>query len=244
MIDPRLSVIKKRFKDINKIIAVSGGKGGIGKSLTAAALAINLSKAGFRVGLLDLDFCGPCGHIILGMNRAYPQEDKGLIPPEIDGVKFMSLVYFSESNPAPLRGSEVSNAIIEMLAITLWSQLDYLILDMPPGIGDSTLDIIRLIPEVRFLLVTIPSKVALEVLKKELAVLNELGIPVVGILLNMKTAGSPAAGELEKLPAPLIGVLDYDKKLESAVGKPTAIYKTRFAGQLREIIGGVDCFGR
>ncbi|RLF93197.1 ATP-binding protein, partial [Thermococci archaeon] len=149
--DPRLNIIDERLKNIKKVIAVSGGKGGIGKSSVASVLSLNLSKMGYRVGLLDMDFCGPSTHIILGIKDIYPEEDKGVIPPQSHGIKFMSIIYYAGDNPSPLRGVDISNALIELLAVTLWGELDFLIIDMPPGIGDAILDVIRLIKKIEFL---------------------------------------------------------------------------------------------
>ncbi|MCK4321585.1 P-loop NTPase, partial [candidate division WOR-3 bacterium] len=150
--DPRLRIIDKRLKNIKTMIAISGGKGGIGKSLVASTLSLILSKLGYKVGLLDLDFCGPSTHIVLGIRGIYPKEEKGIIPPEIYGIKFMSIIYYAGDNPSPLRGIDISNAIIELLAITRWGPLDFLIIDVPPGIGDTTLDIIRLMKKTGFLI--------------------------------------------------------------------------------------------
>jgi len=91
--DPRLEIIDKRLENIKRLVAVSGGKGGTGKSLFASTLALTLSELGYKVGLLDLDFCGPSTHIILGIRGIYPEEEKGIIPPEIYGVKFLSIIY-------------------------------------------------------------------------------------------------------------------------------------------------------
>ena len=102
----------------------------------------------------------------------------------------MSLVYYSGNQAAPLRGAETSNALIELLAVTLWGDLDYLILDMPPGIGDAVLDLIRLVPRIEFLIVTTSSQLAFETVKKQLHLLQELKVPIVGIVENMKLAGS------------------------------------------------------
>lgn len=238
--DPRLSIIDRRFEKVKRIIAVSGGKGGIGKSQTAAALALLLSDKNYRVGLLDLDFCGPSSHVILGVEGAYPEEDKGILPPEVNGVRFMSITFYAGSNPSPLRGSEISNAIIEMLAITRWEDLDYLIIDMPPGTGDPFLDVIRLIKRAEFLLVTISSKVALEVMKRELQVLRELDVPIIGIIENMKTRGlSAAADELLKLREPFLGSIDFDNNLEAALGDPARLLQTSFSKQLDQIVGRV-----
>ncbi|GAG44776.1 unnamed protein product, partial [marine sediment metagenome] len=111
---------------------------------------------------LDLDLYGPSSHIILGMNDFnFPKEDKGIIPPKINGINFMSIVYFSEDKPSPFRGVDITNIIIELLAITQWGELDYLIIDMPPGIGNEVLDVIRYIKKSEFLVVSTPSKVAM-----------------------------------------------------------------------------------
>src|SRR4030042_3567023 len=159
------------MKHINTKIAVSSGKGGVGKSLIASTLALTLAQKGFRVGLFYLDFTSPSTHIILGIEDLHPKEEKGIIPPEVHGVKYMSIIYYSRDHAVPLRGFEVSNALIELLSITRWEKLDYLILEMPPGIGDVTLDLIRLIKNTQFLIVTTPSKLAFETVRKLVSLL-------------------------------------------------------------------------
>ena len=132
--DPRLSVIDKRLSEIKRIIAVASGKGGVGKSLVASSLALSLSNKGYRTGLLDIDLYGPSSHIILGVtDYSFPEEEKGILPHKVNNIRFMSIVYFSEDKPAPLRGIDITNIIIELLSITQWGELDYLIIDMPPG---------------------------------------------------------------------------------------------------------------
>lgn len=238
--DPRLNIIDKRFEKVKRIIAVSGGKGGIGKSLTASVLALSLAGQGLRVGLLDLDFCGPCGHVILGIEDTFPVEEMGLVPPVVNGISFMSIIYFTGANPAPLRGNEVSNAIIELLAITQWHELDFLIIDMPPGIGDPAMDTIRLIKRVEFLVVTTQSRVALSVMKKELQVLQELDKPVVGVLENMKTSASPVVkDEADKMGVPFLGSVDFDPDLENALGDMDKLRSSNFAAQIKEILSQI-----
>jgi len=188
--DARISVIDKRLKNIKRIISVASGKGGVGKSLVASSLALNLSKKGFKIGLLDLDLYGPSSHIILGVKDVFPKEEKGIIPPNVHGINFMSIVYFTEDKPSPFRGIDISNIIIELLAITQWGSLDFLIIDMPPGIGDETLDVIRLIKKSEFLVVSTPSKVALGAVSKLLKILKELKIPIIGVLENMSMTKS------------------------------------------------------
>ena len=118
-------------------------------------------KKGYKVGLLDLDLYGPSSHIILGVKKIFPKEEIGLIPPTVSGIKFMSIVYFTQDKPSAFRGVDITNIIIEILAITQWDALDYLIIDMPPGIGDETLDVIRFIKNSEFLVITTPSKVSI-----------------------------------------------------------------------------------
>jgi ATP-binding protein involved in chromosome partitioning len=236
MIDPRLHIIGKRLENIKKIIAVSGGKGGIGKSTVASVLALCMAKNGYRTGLLDLDLSGPSTHIILGIEGVYPEEDKGLIPPEIDGIKYMSIIYFAGNNPSPLRGRDISNIIIELLTITIWGQLDVLILDMPPGISDSILDVIRLIKKMEFLVVTIPSKVAIGVMTKELKILTELSIPVMGVLENMRKKESPLLSDMiDDLSIPILGAIDLDRAIEGATGNVDKLTETAFFKQLNDI---------
>ncbi|MBU0496498.1 MAG: Mrp/NBP35 family ATP-binding protein, partial [Candidatus Thermoplasmatota archaeon] len=144
--EARTSIIKKRMANINHIIAVASGKGGVGKSMVASGLALNLAHQGKTVGLLDLDLYGPSTHVILGIQDVYPEEKNGILPPIIHNIHFMSIVFFTEDKPAPFRGNDITNIIIELLAITQWGSLDYLIIDLPPGLGEETLDIIRFIP--------------------------------------------------------------------------------------------------
>ncbi len=237
MIDPRLEVIEKRFRDVNKIIAISGGKGGIGKSVTASILALVLKESGYRVGLFDLDFSGPSIHVILGAGEAYPEEDKGIIPPEICGIKFMSIVYYAHDHPLPLRGVDISNALIELLTITRWGSLDFLIIDMPPGISDIILDTIRLIKKIRFLVVATPSRVVMETVKKVIKMLKMLEIPIIGVIENMQTIPSPVVkNELKAFNLPLLGEIGFDKGLENSLGDVDKLLKTDFAEDIRKIV--------
>jgi ATP-binding protein involved in chromosome partitioning len=238
MIDPRISVIDKRLKNVKRIIAVSGGKGGIGKSVVSSLLALCLAKNGKKVGLLDLDLSSPTTHVILGINKVCPTEDKGLIPPVIfNNISFMSVIYFSGNNPSPLRGNDVSNAIIELLAITIWNDLDFLIIDMPPGISDTSLDVIRLIKRMEYLIVTIPSRVALEVTKKEVKVLKELGIRIAGVLENMRRDEKAfVEEEINNLNISILGSIDFEDTFENAIGNAKKLLHTNFATKLDKIV--------
>lgn len=234
--DPRVTIIEQRLTGINKIIAVAGGKGGVGKSSVATALALVLSEVGCKVGLLDLDFYGPSTHVILGnIEGVQPREEQGIVPPTVHGIEFISMVYYAGDNPSPLRGPDLTNALIELLAITRWGDLDFLIVDMPPGLGDTTLDAIRLLKRAQFLVVTTPSRVALETVKKLVTLLQNVNAPIIGVLENMHRPGDPAA-EAMLSGVTLLGKLPYDAQLEESLGSSERFLRTSFAQRLRELV--------
>jgi ATP-binding protein involved in chromosome partitioning len=236
--DVRESVIEKRLNKINNIICIASGKGGVGKSLIASTLALNLKKKGFDVGILDLDLYGPSSHIILGFKRkGFPEEDKGIIPSKIHDIKFMSIIYFSEDKPSPFRGLDISNIIIELLAITQWNKLDYLIIDMPPGIGEEILDIIRLVNKCRFIVVTTPSKVAMGAVNKLLLLLKELKIPIEGVIENMTMQNSnQIKNQIVDMNLNYLGSINFDINLEHSIGKPKKLLNTKVMNDLDIIV--------
>jgi len=236
MVDPRVSIIDERMKGIGKIIAVSSGKGGVGKSLVASALALALAKKGCRVGLFDLDFTSPSTHMILGIEGVQPKEEKGIVPPVVHGLKYMSLIYYSGEEATPLRGADVSNALIELLSITKWEQLDFLVIDMPPGIGDATLDLIRLIKNIEFLIVTTPSQLAFETVRKLIGLLKELKIHVIGVVENMKMNNSNRIQEqTRRLGVEFLGEIPYDSKVEEAIGNANKLLNTVLGKKAEQI---------
>jgi ATP-binding protein involved in chromosome partitioning len=234
--DPRLSVIEERLKGIDEIIAIASGKGGVGKSLVASVLALTLARDGNEVGLLDLDFTGPSTHIILGVKGIQPTEDRGVLPPVVHGLKYMSITYYSGESPVPLRGVDTSNALIELLSVTRWGALDFLVLDMPPGIGDATLDLLRLVRRIRFVVVTTPSQLAFETVRKLIALLEELKVPVVGIVENMKTDSSDSIQRRAlEIGTRFLGEIPYDPEVESAIGDVGKLMGTRFTKAVEQI---------
>ena len=239
--DPRLSVIDKRLLKIKKIVAVASGKGGVGKSMVASSLALNLAKKGNKVGLLDLDLYGPSSHIILGVkNYKFPEEEKGIIPPKIDDINFISIVYYTEDKPSPFRGIDISNIIIEILAITQWGELDFLIIDMPPGIGDETLDVIRLVKRSEFLIVTTPSIVSMGAVNKLLRILKELNLPIIGIIENMKMKNSNIVKDsILDLNLDYLGSISFDHNIEESIGKTAKLLKTDFMKDFDKIINKI-----
>jgi len=230
-LDPRPSVIGERLSQVKRIIAVTGWKGGIGKSVTAAVLALVLGKKGYRAGLLDLDFAGASAHVVLGVDGLFPKEEKGLEPPLVAGIRFMSVSFFSGKKAVPLRGANISDAIIELLAITQWGELDFLIIDMPPGINDAALDIIRLIPRTEVLAVTTPSVIARSVLERSMELYKQLEVPMLGVIENMRQG----SGKFKSVS----GSIRLDPKLENALGSPEKLLKTAFAADLEKISGAI-----
>ncbi len=236
--DVRESVIDTRFQHVKRVLAVASGKGGVGKSMVASHLALHLKQQGHKVGLLDLDLYGPSSHIILGVDRSvFPKEEKGIIPPKIAGISFMSIVYFSEDKPSAFRGEDITNIILELLAITQWGNLDYLVIDMPPGIGDEILDVIRFIKKGEFIVVTTPSKVAMGAVSKLLNILKELNVPIVGVVENMVHYDSKYVKKtVEEMKMPHLGKIHFDPTVEQAVGKPEKLLNTDFTKELSSAI--------
>lgn len=237
MVDPRTSVINERLKRIRQIVAVSSGKGGVGKSMVATTLALSLAKEGYQVGLFDLDFTGPSTHIILGVPKTLqPKEEKGIVPPTFQYLTYMSIVYYVGDNPAPMRGADVSNALIELLSVTQWGQLDFLIIDMPPGIGDAVLDLARLVDRIQFLIITTPSLLAFDVVKKQLALLCELKLPIIGVVENMKIDKTNTIAEQTlNLGLKYLGFIPFDREVEATIGNPTKLLCTAMGKAMPQI---------
>ena len=235
MVDPRTSVFNERLSRISRIIAVSSGKGGVGKSIIATTLALTLARKGCKVGLFDLDFTSPSTHIILDTHNVQPKEEKGLIPPTVHGLEYMSLVYFVGDNPAPLRGADVSNALIELLSVTLWGTLDFLVIDMPPGIGDAVLDLVRLIKRIEFLIITSPSLLAFETVKKQVILLCNLKMPIIGVIENMKMDKAKGiAEETGKLGLKFLGEIPFDPQVEAAIGDVGKLLNTAVGKKVQQ----------
>jgi ATP-binding protein involved in chromosome partitioning len=168
------------------------------------------------------------------VKNEFPTEEKGIIPPKIHGISFMSIVYFTKEKPSPFRGIDISNIILELLAITQWGSLDFLIIDMPPGIVDETLDVIRYMKTSEFLVVTTPSKVAMGAVSKLLNILIELKKPVLGVIENMTmTDSSFIEQEVKRLQVRYLGKIHFDETLEESIGYPDHLSKTQVMKDLR-----------
>ncbi|MFL6617997.1 MAG: iron-sulfur cluster carrier protein ApbC [Povalibacter sp.] len=175
---------------IKNIIAVASGKGGVGKSTTAANLALALAYEGASVGLLDADIYGPSQPRMMGLGGERPvsPDQKTMIAPEAFGIKVMSIGFLvDEEQPMVWRGPMVTQALVQLLETTRWGELDYLIVDMPPGTGDTQLTLSQRVPVSGAVIVTTPQDIALLDARKGLRMFQKVEVPVLGIVENMST---------------------------------------------------------
>jgi ATP-binding protein involved in chromosome partitioning len=230
-IDPRPAVIADRLSGVGRVIGVGGSKGGTGKTAVASLLALALADRGVRVGLFDLDFTSPSAHLVLGIEAGFPSEEFGIDPHVGEGIATMSVAFFAGEVPAPLRGAESSSALLELLAITRWGDLDILLLDMPPGLGDATLDVVALMPRLEFLLVGTASRVVLGSVRRAVRLLTEIGVPLLGVVENLRRRDGAAVADLAAdHGAHFLGALPFDEDFETALGSAAALRRTVLYG--------------
>jgi ATP-binding protein involved in chromosome partitioning len=179
----------KRIEAVRNIIAVASAKGGVGKSTVAANLALALKADGAAVGLLDADIYGPSQPRLMGIEaRAQAADGKTLLPMAAHGLQTMSIGYLiDKDSPAILRGPMVTSALQQMLFQTAWHDLDYLVIDLPPGTGDIQLTLAQKIPVSGAVVVTTPQDLALIDARKGVEMFRKVNVPVLGIVENMST---------------------------------------------------------
>jgi ATP-binding protein involved in chromosome partitioning len=180
-------------------IAISSGKGGVGKTTVAVNLAINLASAGARVGLLDADILGPNVPLMMGVEKAPPPSQRKLNPAERYGVRFISMAFLMKPDQALVwRGPMLDKVIRQLLADVAWGELDYLIIDLPPGTGDAQLSLAQAIPLSGAIIVTQPMQVAAMDALRGIKMFEHLEVPIVGVVENMSGEffGSGAAERL------------------------------------------------
>jgi ATP-binding protein involved in chromosome partitioning len=171
---------------IRNAIAVASGKGGVGKSTVAVNLAVVLAQSGARVGLLDADIYGPNVPTMMGVERIGPPVNQKLIPGQAYGVKVMSIGFLVKPDqPLIWRGPMLHSAIRQFLTDVEWGELDYLIIDLPPGTGDASLSVIQSLPLSGGLIVTLPQQVSLDDARRGLEMFRQLQVPILGVVENM-----------------------------------------------------------
>lgn len=237
----------KSIPGINNIIAVASGKGGVGKSTVTANLAVSLSKMGFKVGLLDADIYGPSSTIMFDVEAERPLsvnvDGKSKMKPiESYGVKILSIGFFTKPNQAVVwRGPMASKALNQMIFDAAWGELDFLLVDLPPGTGDIHLSIMQSLPITGAVIVSTPQKVALADAKKGVAMFQQesINVPVLGIIENMSyftpeelpknkyyIFGKEGAKLLaEDLEVPFLGEIPLVQSIREAgdIGRPAAL---------------------
>ncbi len=226
------------LSNIKNTIAVASGKGGVGKSTTAINLALALQAEGAKVGILDADIYGPSQPRMLGCHNKPDTKDGKLIEPNISyGLQTMSIGYLiEEDTPMIWRGPMVTSALEQLLHDTNWSDLDYLVIDLPPGTGDIQLTLCQKIPVSGAIIVTTPQDIALLDAKKGLKMFEKVAVPVLGIIENMSTHICSQCGHEEHIfgsgggetmakqyNVELLGALPLDISIREGVdnGKPT-----------------------
>jgi len=243
-LDFRKGMIRKRLENVKRVLLVLSGKGGVGKSVVSATLAAMLAESGLKVGLLDADLYGPSSALLFNA-RGFPAEgESGLIPPVAGGVKLMSVDLFASGRPIPLTGSAAEQVVLELLALTDWGRLDYLIVDMPPATGDIMMTLTSLSKKgLAAVVVTMPDRLSTTVAHRVLELLQSGDVPTVGVLGNMmrpRSSGGTAEGLgprrlAKEFGVPLLGLLPYDAGVSKSVQKSDVrgLLKTRFARELR-----------
>ena len=224
---------------VKNVIAVASGKGGVGKSTTTVNLALALAAEGARVGILDADIYGPSQPLMLGLQGQRPvsPDNKSIVPLQNYGIQTMSMGFLVDEDQAMVwRGPMVTQALMQLLNDTRWDNLDYLLIDMPPGTGDVQLTLAQKVPVTGSIIVTTPQDIALLDAKKGLKMFEKVGVPVLGIVENMSMHvcsncghAEPIFGEgggarmAEQYGVELIGQLPLDLSIRLATdeGKPS-----------------------
>jgi ATP-binding protein involved in chromosome partitioning len=224
---------------VKNTIAVASGKGGVGKSTVAANLAVALYRQGAKVGLMDTDVYGPSVPSLMG-GKQEPHVVQGKLEPPVEwGVKLISMAYFLPQDEAIIwRGPMLHKTVQQFLGEVNWGELDYLVMDLPPGTGDIQLSLSQTIPLTGAVIVSTPQHLALDVAWKAIAMFKKLNIPILGIVENMSYYVCPHCGvredifghggakeAAERLGIPFLGEIPLDPKIriQSDAGRPVAL---------------------
>lgn len=226
---------------VKNTIAVASGKGGVGKSTVAANLAVALAQVGAAVGLMDTDVYGPSVPILMGAEQTPTVSGSQLIPPMKYGVKLISMAYFLPKSDAVIwRGPMLHKTIQQFLGNVEWGELDYLVMDLPPGTGDIQLSLSQTIPLTGAVIVSTPQDLAMAVASKAIVMFKKLKVPILGIVENMSSYLCPSCGHKdhifghggaqtasEKLGIPFLGSIPLAPAIRetSDQGRPLALEK-------------------
>jgi len=180
----------RRLQGVGEVILVGSGKGGVGKSTVACCLSLELRRNGFSTGLLDLDFHGASVPEYLSLRPPVSSDKDGLRPKTRGGLKVMSVGLFTGDNPVPMRGPDKQELTAQIFGLTNWGHLDFLVVDLPPSMGDELLTALNVFGEkASLLLVTTPSPASTEVVSRLRRLADREGVPILGAVLNMAYVG-------------------------------------------------------
>jgi len=225
---------------VKNIVAVASGKGGVGKTTVSVNLALALAKTGAKVGLLDADIYGPSVPLMLGLKASPEVVNNKIQPAVIEDIKVISMGFFYEQSQQAgiYRGPIVSGIVKQFLTDVNWGELDYLIIDLPPGTGDAPLTIAQTIPITGILIVTTPQDVAMNVAVKAIGMFNKLNVPIIGVVENMSYLKCPHCSEQiylfgqgggrkisDDFKIPFIGEIPFHPSIRegSDTGKPSVV---------------------
>ena len=220
---------------IKNIVAIASGKGGVGKSTIAVNLAIALGQSGAKVGLMDADIYGPNVHTMLGVNQIPPPKDGKIVPAEAYGIKMISIgLLVDPQQPLVWRGPMLHSAIKQFLMDVQWGELDYLIVDLPPGTGDAQISLSQIITLTAGVIVTLPQKVSVDDARRAAYMFTQVSVPILGVIENMSFLPMPDGSKntifgegggiklAEELGVPFFGELPIDPAIRVGgdSGKP------------------------
>src|SRR5687768_16168735 len=190
---------QNRMPGVRHVVAVASGKGGVGKSTVSVNLSCALKHLGARIGLLDCDIYGPSIPLMMGVNeKPTVSEDEKLVPPENYGIKLMSMGFLIEGdNPVIWRGPMIMKTIQQFIHTVAWGDLDYLLIDLPPGTGDAQLSLCQTVPLDGGVIVTTPQEASLGVVRKGIGMFNKVNVPILGIVENMSYFTTPNGERVE-----------------------------------------------
>lgn len=234
----RTQLTGKGLRGIKNTIAIASGKGGVGKSTVTVNLAAALARAGARVGILDADIYGPSIPLMLGKTAPVEVSGEHYLPVMAHGIQAMSIGYLTDGEPALIwRGPMLAKSLLQMIDITQWDELDYLLIDLPPGTGDIQLSLVQKIPLTAAIIVTTPQNVATLDAEKAFKMFSRTNIDVLGVIENMSLHVCSQCGHQEAIfssggaqqlcetnHSKLLGQLPLDKRISSECdqGTPTA----------------------
>lgn len=190
------------FSNVKHVIGIVSGKGGVGKSFVTSSLATQMAKAGYKVGILDADITGPSIPKMFGVHDKIVGDDRGMIPSEtMEGIKIMSVNLLMEDEEAPVvwRGPVIAGVVKQFWNETVWGDIDYLFVDMPPGTGDVPLTVFQSLPVNGIVIVTSPQELVQMIVKKAFNMANMMNIPVLGVVENFSYLKCQDCGKEIKL---------------------------------------------